>query len=183
MKINRHVYRLGDVEPELPPEGEYWIAPNATVLGNVILKKNASIWFGATLRGDNDPITVGENSNVQDGSVLHTDTGSPLTIGANVTIGHMVMLHGCTIGDGSLIGIGSIVLNGAKIGRGCLIGANSLITEGKEIPDGSMVMGSPGKVIRTLDEGAEKMLALSAAHYVENWKRYAATLKSITETP
>ncbi len=183
MKINQHVYRLGDSEPELPTEGEYWIAPNATVLGNVILKKNASIWFGATLRGDNDPITVGENSNVQDGSVLHTDAGSALTIGANVTIGHLVMLHGCTVGDGSLIGIGSIVLNGAKIGRGCLIGANSLITEGKEIPDGSMVMGSPGKVIRTLDEGASNMLALSAAHYVENWKRYAADLKPVIDTP
>jgi len=183
MNTNQHVYRLGDMEPQLPANGEYWIAPNAVVLGNVILKKNASIWFGATLRGDNDPITIGENSNVQDGSVLHTDAGSPLTIGANVTIGHMVMLHGCNVGDGSLIGIGSIVLNGAKIGRGCLIGANALITEGKEIPDGSMVMGSPGKVIRMLDEGASKMLALSAAHYVENWKRYAASLKPVIETP
>jgi carbonic anhydrase/acetyltransferase-like protein (isoleucine patch superfamily) len=177
MNSNVNVYRLGDTGPKLPPEGEYWIAPNAVVLGNVILKKNASVWFGAILRGDNDPITVGENSNVQDGSVLHTDMGSPLTIGDNVTIGHMVMLHGCTIGEGSLIGIGSIILNGAKIGRGCLIGANSLITEGKEIPDGAMVMGSPGKVIRQLDAGAAKMLGLSAAHYVENWKRYAAGLK------
>ena len=183
MKIDRHVYRLGDAEPRLPPEGEYWIAPNAVVLGNVTLKKNASIWFGATLRGDNDPITVGENSNVQDGSVLHTDAGSPLSIGADVTIGHMVMLHGCTIGDGSLIGIGSIILNGARIGRGCLVGANSLITEGKEIPDGSMVMGSPAKVVRTLDEGASRMLALSASHYVDNWKRYAATLKPVMEKP
>jgi carbonic anhydrase/acetyltransferase-like protein (isoleucine patch superfamily) len=179
MNSNAHVYRLGEVAPTLPPEGEYWIAPTATVLGNVILKKNASVWFGATLRGDNDPIVVGENSNVQDGSVLHTDVGSPLTIGDNVTIGHMVMLHGCTIGDGSLIGIGSIVLNGAKIGKGCIIGANSLITEGKDIPDGSMVMGSPGKVVRQLDEGASKMLALSAAHYVENWKRYAAGMKAV----
>ena len=176
MNYNAHVYRLGDAAPILPPEGEYWIAPTATVLGNVILKKNASVWFGATLRGDNDPIVIGENSNVQDGSVLHTDMGSPLTVGDNVTIGHMVMLHGCAIGDGSLIGIGSIVLNGARIGRGCLIGANSLITEGKEIPDGAMVMGSPGKVVRQLDDGASKVLALSAAHYVENWKRYAAGL-------
>ena len=176
MNYNAHVYRLGDAAPILPPEGEYWIAPTATVLGNVILKKNASVWFGATLRGDNDPIVIGENSNVQDGSVLHTDMGSPLTVGDNVTIGHMVMLHGCTIGDGSLIGIGSIVLNGARIGKGCLIGANSLITEGKEIPDGAMVMGSPGKVVRQLDDGASKVLALSAAHYVENWKRYAAGL-------
>jgi carbonic anhydrase/acetyltransferase-like protein (isoleucine patch superfamily) len=179
MNSNANVYRLGDAAPDLPPEGEYWIAPNAVILGNVILKKNASVWFGATLRGDNDPITVGENSNIQDGSVLHTDMGSPLTIGDNVTIGHMVMLHGCTIGEGSLIGIGSIILNGAKIGRGCIVGANSLITEGKEIPDGSMVVGSPGKVIRQLDAGASKMLALSAAHYVENWKRYAAGLKPV----
>jgi carbonic anhydrase/acetyltransferase-like protein (isoleucine patch superfamily) len=179
MITNANVYRLGAATPQLPPEGQYWIAPNAVVLGNVILKQNASIWFGATLRGDNDPIIVGENSNVQDGSVLHTDAGVPLTIGANVTIGHMVMLHGCTIGDGSLIGIGSVVLNGAKIGKGCLIGANSLITEGKEIPDHSMVMGSPGKVVRTLDEGAVAMLAMSAAHYVENWKRYAAELEPV----
>src|SRR5579863_1505655 len=119
------VYNLGAASPTLPSEGEYWIAPNAVVLGNVILKKNASVWFGATLRGDNDPIEIGENSNVQDGSVLHTDTGSPLTVGANVTIGHMVMLHGCTIGDNSLIGIGSIVLNAAPIGKNCLIGAPS----------------------------------------------------------
>ena len=174
-----NVYNLGALAPSLPPEGEYWIAPNAAVLGNVILKKNASIWFGCTLRGDNDPIVVGENSNVQDGSVLHTDHGSPLTIGMNVTVGHMVMLHGCTIGDGSLVGIGSIILNGARIGKNCLIGANSLITEGKEIPDGSMVMGSPGKVVRQLDEGAANMLALSAAHYVENWKHYAAGLKPV----
>ena len=170
-------YDLGQVGPSLPEEGEYWIAPNATVLGNVILKRNASIWFGAVLRGDNDPITVGENSNVQDGSVLHTDTGSPLTIGDNVTIGHKVMLHGCSIGDNSLIGIGSIVLNGARIGRNCLIGANTLITEGKAIPDNSMVMGSPGTVVRELDEAAIAMLRMSAAHYVENWKRYARELK------
>jgi carbonic anhydrase/acetyltransferase-like protein (isoleucine patch superfamily) len=170
------VYNLGDSRPVLPPEGEYWIAPSATVLGNVILKQNASVWFNAVLRGDNDPIEVGENSNVQDGSVLHTDLGSPLTIGKDVTIGHMVMLHGCTIGDNTLIGIGSIVLNHARIGKNCLIGANTLITEGKEIPDNSMVMGSPGKVVRTLDESATHMMRLSAAHYVENWKRYARDL-------
>ena len=128
MNSNSHVYDLGTASPVLPPEGEYWIAPNAVVLGNVILKKNASIWFGATLRGDNDPIVIGENSNIQDGSVLHTDVGSPLTIGANVTVGHMVMLHGCTIGDNTLVGIGSVILNGAKIGRNCLIGAKALIT-------------------------------------------------------
>ncbi len=174
-----NVYNLGDVRPQLPPEGEYWIAPSATVLGNVILKQNASIWFNAVLRGDNDPIVVGENSNVQDGSVLHTDLGSPLSIGKDVTIGHMVMLHGCTIGDNTLIGIGSVILNHARIGRNCVIGANTLITEGKEIPDNSMVMGSPGKVVRTLDEAAGAMMKLSAAHYVENWKRYARELTPV----
>ena len=154
------VYNLGNVTPELPNDDEYWIAPNAAVMGRVILKKNASIWWGATLRGDNDPIVIGENSNVQDGSVLHTDTGSPLTIGANVTVGHLVMLHGCTIGDNSLVGIGSIILNGAKIGKNCLIGANCLITEGKEIPDNSLVMG--------------------AQHYVENWKLYRLELSLVS---
>ncbi|WP_374578775.1 gamma carbonic anhydrase family protein [Phenylobacterium sp.] len=171
------VYNLGDVAPDLPSEDEYWIAPNAAVVGRVILKKNASVWFGATLRGDNDPITVGENSNVQDGSVLHTDTGYPLTIGSNVTVGHMVMLHGCTIGDGSLIGIGSVVLNGAKIGRNCLIGANCLITEGKEIPDNSLVMGAPGKVVRELSEDQARAMSAGAMHYVQNWKRYRAGLR------
>ncbi|MBC7167709.1 gamma carbonic anhydrase family protein [Phenylobacterium sp.] len=171
------VYNLGDVAPELPGDDEYWIAPTAAVMGRVILKKNASVWFGATLRGDNDPITIGENSNVQDGSVLHTDTGWPLTIGRDVTIGHMVMLHGCTIGDNSLIGIGSIILNGAKIGKNCLIGANCLITEGKEIPDNSLVMGAPGKVVREVSADQARVLTASAHHYVENWKRYARELR------
>jgi carbonic anhydrase/acetyltransferase-like protein (isoleucine patch superfamily) len=166
------VFNLGDVAPQLPPEGEYWIASTAAVMGNVILKQNASVWFGATLRGDNDPIIIGENSNIQDGSVLHTDAGSPLTIGRDVTVGHMVMLHGCTIGDNSLVGIGSIILNGAKIGKNCLIGANCLITEGKEIPDNSLVMGAPGKVVREVSEGQARVLTASAHHYVENWKRY-----------
>jgi carbonic anhydrase/acetyltransferase-like protein (isoleucine patch superfamily) len=174
----RQVYALGDVAPVLPPEGEYWIAPGAVVIGRVELKKNASIWFGSVLRGDNDPIVIGENSNIQDGSVLHTDVGVPLTIGANVTVGHKVMLHGCTVGDGSLIGIGSIVLNGAKIGRNCLIGANSLITEGKEIPDNSVVMGAPGKVVREVDERVLAVLKGSAEVYVRNWRRYAAGLKA-----
>ena len=171
-----NVYNLGAVMPTLPADDEYWIAPNAVVLGNVILKKNASIWFGATLRGDNDPITIGENSNVQDGSVLHTDTGSPLTIGSNVTVGHMVMLHGCTIGDNSLIGIGSIILNGARIGQNCLIGAGVLITEGKEIPENSLVMGAPGKVVRDISAHQAQILTGSALSYVANWKRYRAGL-------
>ena len=170
------VYNLGDVAPELPGEDEYWIAPNAAVIGRVILKRNASVWWGATLRGDNDPITIGEGSNIQDGSVLHTDTGSPLTIGANVTVGHLVMLHGCTIGDNSLVGIGSIILNGAKIGKNCLIGANCLITEGKEIPDNSLVMGSPGKVVRELSPEHVALLAYSAQSYVERWRTFAGEL-------
>ena len=173
------VYAIGDRKPVLPAEGEYWIAPNAEVMGHVKLEKNASVWFGAVLRGDNELITVGENSNVQDGSVLHTDPGSPLTIERDVTIGHMVMLHGCTIGAGSLVGIGSIILNNAKIGKGCLIGANTLIAEGKEIPDYSMVLGSPGKIVRTLEKEMSEALRLSADHYVENWKKYAAGLKPI----
>jgi carbonic anhydrase/acetyltransferase-like protein (isoleucine patch superfamily) len=173
------VYSLGAASPSLPAPGEYWIAPTASVMGNVILKKNASIWWGAIARGDNDPIEIGENSNVQDGSVLHTDHGSPLTIGSNVTIGHMVMLHGCAIGDGSLIGIGAIVLNGARIGRNCLIGAGALITEGKEIPDNSMVMGAPGKVVREIGEQHALILQGSALHYVENWKRYSRELAAV----
>ncbi|PXA83584.1 gamma carbonic anhydrase family protein [Caulobacter sp. D4A] len=173
------VYSLGDVAPRLPPEGEYWIAPSASVMGNVVLEPNASVWWGAVLRGDNDPIMIGRNSNIQDGSVLHTDAGVPLTIGANVTVGHMVMLHGCTIGDGSLIGIGSIILNGARIGKNCLIGAGALITEGKEIPDNSMVVGAPGKIIREVSEHQAMILQASALHYVENWKRYRAGLTAL----
>ncbi len=170
------VYDLGEKRPILPPEGEYWIAPNAEVMGAVTLKRNASIWFGCTLRGDNSPLVVGENSNVQDGSVLHTDEGIPVLLGANVTIGHMVMLHGCTVGDGSLIGIGSVILNGAKIGRGCLVGARSLITENKEFPDRSKIMGSPARVVGELSEEESKRLELSAAHYVGNWRRYVRDL-------
>ena len=173
------VYGLKDATPALPGEGAYWIAPNATVIGRVVLKANASVWFGAVLRGDNEPIIVGENSNVQDGSVLHTDAGSPLVIGANVTIGHMAMLHGCTIGDNSLIGIGAVVLNGARIGRNCLIGAKALIPEGKEIPDGSLVVGAPGRVVRELTPEQRAMLQHSADHYVHNWKRYVAELNPL----
>ena len=169
-------YRLGDREPTLPANGEYWIAPNAVVAGNVILKKNASVWFGAVLRGDNEPIIVGENSNIQDNSVCHTDMGSPLTIGANVTVGHMVMLHGCTIGDGALIGIGAIVLNGAKIGKNCLVGAGALITEGKEFPDGVMILGAPAKVVRELAPEHAQRMGMGAMSYVRNWRRFKADL-------
>jgi len=173
------VYSLGDSKPQLPREGEYWIAPSATVLGNVILHPSARIWFKAVLRGDNDPIVIGADSNIQDGSILHTDLGSPLTIGAGVTVGHKVMLHGCEIGDNSLIGIGAVVLNGARIGKNCLIGANALITEGKVIPDNSLVMGQPGKVVRERDPEHIAVLQMSADHYVQNWKRFAAELRAL----
>jgi carbonic anhydrase/acetyltransferase-like protein (isoleucine patch superfamily) len=169
------LYKLGKDQPII--EGDYYVANNATVLGKVKLCKDSSVWFGAILRGDTELITIGERSNVQDGSVLHTDLGFPLDIGKDVTIGHKVMLHGCTIGDGSLIGINSVVLNGAKIGEGCLIGANTLITEGTEIPDGSLVMGSPGKVKGELNENQKKGLILSAHHYVDNSKRFKSELQ------
>lgn len=173
------VYSLDGVEPQLPADGDWWVAPTATVIGNVKLMPGASVWFGATIRGDNELITIGEGSNVQDNSVLHTDPGAPLTIERHVTVGHLVMLHGCTIGEGTLVGIGSVILNRAKIGKNCLIGANTFIGEGKEIPDNSMVLGAPGKVIRTLDEGMAAILRASAEHYVANWRRYKAGLKAV----
>ena len=171
------IYSLADKKPQLPPQGEYWIADNAVVIGDVILKSGASVWFGATVRADNETMTIGENTNIQDGSVLHSDPGSPLTIGAGVTVGHMVMLHGCTIGENTLIGIGAVVLNRAVVGKNCLIGANALIPEGKVIPDGSLVMGQPGKVVRELTEAQIAALTMSAQHYVQNWKRYAVEMK------
>lgn len=170
------IYELGNKRVEIAGD-DYFVADNATVLGLVRLENNVSIWFNAVLRGDNELITVGENSNVQDGSVLHTDPGMPLTIGRNVTVGHKVMLHGCTIGDNSLIGINSVILNGARIGKNCLIGANSLITEGKEIPDGSLVMGSPAKVVKSLTEDQQAGLIKSAETYVKNFKRFKKELK------
>lgn len=173
------IYELDGARPELPDDGNYWVAESAQVMGKVILKKNASVWYNSVVRGDTDPITIGENTNIQDGSVLHADVGSPLNIGNNVTVGHMVMLHGCTIGDNSLIGIGSTILNGARIGNNCIIGASALIPEGKVIPDNSLVMGAPGKVVKTVSEQQAKGLSMSAAHYVENWKRHRASLKRI----
>ncbi len=169
------IYSLGD--RRLQTQGDFYIADNATVIGSVVLESNASIWFNVVLRADNDVITIGENSNIQDGSVLHTDVGMPLTVGRNVTVGHKVMLHGCTIGDGSLIGINAVILNGAKIGRCCVIGANALIPEGKEIPDFSVVMGSPGKVVKEVSEAQKAMMEMGALHYVENFKRYQRELK------
>jgi carbonic anhydrase/acetyltransferase-like protein (isoleucine patch superfamily) len=171
------LFELDGIGVKTPDEGKYWIAPNAVVLGHVRLEEEASIWFGAVVRGDNELITIGQRSNVQDGCVLHTDPGFPLTIGADCTIGHMVMLHGCEIGRGTLIGIGSVILNGAKIGEECVIGANTLVAEGKVIPPRSMVIGSPGKIVRELTGEEVKRFAGGAGRYVKNWKRYAAGLK------
>ncbi|MFD2642907.1 gamma carbonic anhydrase family protein [Pseudomonas japonica] len=167
-------YRLGDLRVETHPQS--WVAPNATLIGKVRLQAGANVWFNAVLRGDNELIDIGENSNVQDGTVMHTDMGSPLTIGKGVTIGHNAMLHGCTVDDYSLIGINAVILNGAKIGKHCIIGANALIPEGKEIPDGSLVMGAPGKVVRELSDAQKQLLEASAAHYVHNAQRYARDL-------
>ena len=168
-------YRLGSSHVEA--HADSWVAPNATLVGKVKLEPGASVWFNAVLRGDNELIHIGENSNVQDGTVMHTDMGFPLNIGTGVTIGHNAMLHGCSVGDYSLIGINAVILNGARIGKYCIIGANSLIGEGKEIPDGSLVMGSPGTVVRELTEPQKKMLEASAAHYVHNAQRYARDLQ------
>lgn len=172
------IYQLDGVQPQFEGNGHF-VAPTAAVIGNVLLRDSASVWFGAVVRGDNDLITIGERSNVQDCSVLHTDPGFPLTIGADCTIGHKVMLHGCSIGDGTLIGINAVVLNGAKIGKGCLIGANALVTEGMEVPDGSMVLGSPGKIKRTLDADSQAVLQINSQVYVDNAKRFSAGLQDV----
>jgi len=153
--------------------GNNWSAPNASIIGDVTLEKNTSIWFNATLRGDVENIYVGEGSNIQDGSVLHTDPGYPLKIGKDVTIGHLVMLHGCIVGENSLIGIGAVILNGAKIGKNCIIGANALVTENKKIPDNSLVIGSPGKIVRQVTDEEIKLITENAIHYQENWKKYS----------
>ena len=171
------LFELNGVKVQTPGDAKFWVAPNAAVMGRVRLEEDSSVWFGAVLRGDNELITIGARSNVQDGCVLHTDPGFPLTIGPDCTIGHMVMLHGCTIGRGSLIGIGSIILNGTKIGEECVIGANTLLAEGKDIPPRSMVLGSPGKVVRQLTDDEVKRFSGAAGRYVENWKRFAAGLK------
>jgi carbonic anhydrase/acetyltransferase-like protein (isoleucine patch superfamily) len=171
------IYALDGISPLLDPIA--WVAPDANLIGRVVLEAEASIWFGATLRGDNEEIRVGHGSNVQEGCVLHTDMGYPLVIGPNCTIGHKAILHGCTIGEGSLIGMGATVLNGAKVGRGCLIGAGALVTEGKHIPDGALVMGAPGKVVRMLDEAATARLLASAEGYRANARRFRAGLQAL----
>jgi carbonic anhydrase/acetyltransferase-like protein (isoleucine patch superfamily) len=171
------IYSLEDTLPSVAAGA--WVADSAQVIGAVELGVNASIWFGAIIRGDTETIRIGEGSNIQDGSVLHADVGKPLTVGKHVTVGHQVMLHGCTIGDESLIGIGAVVLNGAKIGKNCLVGAGSLVTEGKEFPDGSMIMGSPAKVVRELSLEQIEGLRRSAMHYIENAHRFQSGLKKI----
>jgi len=175
------LYRLGSKSPTIDPQS--WVAPNATIIGDVRLAKNASIWWNAMLRGDNAAISIGENSNIQDGSVLHTDEGIPLSIGRDVTVGHLVMLHGCTVDDGSLIGIGSVLLNRSVIGKYCIVGANTLISEGKVFPDRSLIVGSPGRFVRQISDEEVSRLAHSSAHYVDNWQRYQSELEIIHKLP
>ena len=173
------IYSLKDKTPTI--DDSCFIAPSADVIGDVVLKKNASVWFNCTIRADNDTITIGENSNIQDGSVLHVDPGCPINIAANCTIGHKVMLHGCSIDENTLIGINAVILNGAKIGKNCIIGANALVTEGTKIPDGSMALGSPAKVVKSLPQEASKLIAEGAEHYVDNSARFAQHLKKIKQ--
>ncbi len=170
------VYALGGKRPQLPADGEFWVAPTASVIGLVRLRSHASVWFGAVLRGDNDWIELGENSKVQDNSVIHADFGLPVTIGANVTIGHGVILHSATVGDNTLIGMGSTVLSGAKIGANCIVGANALITENREIPANSLVLGQPARVVRQLEETQRVLILKSAEIYVKNYQRFRAEL-------
>ena len=171
------IYALGQHTPQIHPDT--WVAPDANLIGQVVLEEGASVWFGATIRADHEVILIGQGSNVQENCVMHIDAGYPLTIGKNCTIGHKVMLHGCTIGDNTLIGMGATVLNGAKIGRNCLIGAGALITENKEIPDNSLVMGSPGKVVREVDQALAEKLTQSALHYQDNMRRFRDELRPL----
>ena len=170
------IYALDGLSPQLPEGQDYWIAPTATLIGDVTIESGVSIWFGATLRGDTEPLAVGTGSNIQENTVLHADPGFPVKIGANCTIGHKAMIHGCSIGDGTLVGMGATILNGAEIGSGCLIGAGALITEGKTIPDRSLVMGMPGKVVRELDDETVKRNLASAAEYRKRMRRYIGGL-------
>ena len=173
------VYALNDLLPQLPPAGRYWVAPDAHVVGRVTLGEDVGVWFGAVVRADNDPMRIGSRTNIQEGAMLHSDSGSPLTVGEDVTVGHHAILHGCTVGDCSLIGMGATVLNRARIGRFCIVGANALVTEGKEFPDFSLIVGSPAKAVRVLDAAVADQLRASAAHYVANWQRFAAGLRPI----
>ncbi len=172
------IYALGEHKPQV--HDDTWIAPDANLIGKVVVEESASVWFGCTIRADHEEIRIGAGSNVQENCVMHIDAGYPLTIGKNCTIGHKVMLHGCSIGDNTLIGMGAIVLNGAKIGKNCLIGAGALITENKEIPDNSLVMGEPGKVVRQLDEVAAQRIAWSALHYQDNMRKFRDSLVEVS---
>ncbi|MCQ1572229.1 gamma carbonic anhydrase family protein [Neorhizobium galegae] len=171
------IYALGEFEPKTPGPDRFWLAPDAIIIGKVELGEDVGIWFGSVLRGDNEPIVVGRGSNLQEGVMIHTDPRYPVTIGENCTIGHHAIIHGCVIGDNSLIGMGATILNGAKIGRNSLVGANALVTEGKEFPDNSLIVGSPAKVMRVLDDEAVEKLKQSAVRYVANWKRFARDLR------
>ena len=171
------IYALGEFEPKTPGPDRFWLAPDATIIGKVDLGEDVGIWFGSVLRGDNEPIIVGKGSNIQEGVMIHTDPRYPVTIGENCTIGHHAIIHGCVIGDNSLIGMGATILNGAKIGRNSLVGANALVTEGKEFPDNSLIVGSPAKVMRVLNDEAVEKLKQSAVRYVANWKRFARDLR------
>lgn len=173
------LYSLGNLTPKVPSADKFWVAPDAHVIGQVDLGDDVGIWFGAVLRGDNEPIVIGPQTNIQEGVMIHTDPGFPVTIGAGCTIGHHAIIHGCTIGENSLVGMGATILNGARIGKNCLIGANALVTENKEFPDNSLIVGSPARVVRTLDEAAAAGLGLSAQSYVRNWQRFARDLKEI----
>jgi carbonic anhydrase/acetyltransferase-like protein (isoleucine patch superfamily) len=172
------VYSLDEFTPDLPESGEFWIASEAVVAGRIRVRRGVGIWFGTVLRAEDEWITLGEGSNIQDGCVLHVDPGYPLSIGRNCTIGHRAIVHGCTIGDNTLIGMGTTILNGARVGRNCLVGANCLITENKVIPDNSLVMGAPGKVVREVDEATVRNLTRSAEQYQAKWRRYAQGLKA-----
>jgi carbonic anhydrase/acetyltransferase-like protein (isoleucine patch superfamily) len=173
------IYALDDAHPELPPEGDYWVAPNAVLIGRVRLKKGASIWWGCVLRGDNDWIEIGENSNIQDNSVIHVDPGQPVTVGAGCTVGHRVILHSTTVEDGALIGMGSTLLNRSRIGKNCLVGANSLVTEGKQFEDGTMILGAPARAARKLNDMELAGLKISAAGYVANHQRFATKMRQV----
>jgi len=176
------IYALDDWQPELPAKGEYWIAPNATLIGRVRLARGASVWFGAVLRGDNEWITVGERTNIQDLAILHADPGIPLTLGSNVTIGHGVVLHGAIVGDNTVIGMGATLLNGARIGKNCIVGAHALIPEGKVFPDNSLILGVPGKIARSIPGEETGMLIMNAQIYFDRWQRYQSELKKLAET-
>ncbi len=173
------IYELSGVRPEFPPEGEYWVAETATLIGRVRLKRQTSVWFGAVLRGDNEWIELGERSQIQDNAILHTDPGFPMLIGSNCVIGHNVILHGCIVGDDSLVGMGAIMMNGSRIGSNCIVGAGAVITEGKVFPDNSLIVGAPARVIRTLDDKAREMIRDGADIYVRRSRDYAARLKRI----